>query len=53
MERLDYTTYESFTYEEKSKQLTKTAYVYLHYGYSEEMQYNVFYLMHGGMTQTD
>ncbi|MCM1183048.1 MAG: alpha/beta hydrolase-fold protein [Roseburia sp.] len=48
LEQLDYTTYESFTYEEKTKLLTKTAYVYLPYGYSEETPYNVFYLMHGG-----
>ncbi|MDE7187321.1 MAG: hypothetical protein K2O13_07420 [Lachnospiraceae bacterium] len=48
LERLTYTTYESFSYEERTKQLTKTAYVYLPYGYSEDRQYNVFYLMHGG-----
>ena len=28
--------------------LTKDAWVYLPYGYSEETQYNVFYLSHGG-----
>lgn len=48
LERLEYTTYESFSYEERTRQLTKTAYVYLPYGYSEDRQYNVFYLMHGG-----
>ena len=48
IEKLTYTTYESMSYEEKSEELTKTAYVYLPYGYSEEEQYNVFYLMHGG-----
>lgn len=47
LECLEYTTYESFSYEERTKQLTKTAYVYLPYGYSEDKQYNVFYLMHG------
>ena len=48
LERLEYMTYESFSYEERTKMLTKTAYVYLPYGYSEDEQYNVFYLMHGG-----
>lgn len=48
IEKLTYTTYESMSYEEKSQKLEKTAYVYLPYGYSEERQYNVFYLMHGG-----
>lgn len=48
IERLDYKTYESFSYAEKSKQLTKTAYVYLPSGYDKERQYNIFYLMHGG-----
>ena len=48
LERLEYTTYESFSYEERTRQLTKTAYVYLPYGYSEDEPYNVFYLMHGG-----
>ena len=48
LERLEYTTYESFSYEEHTRQLTKTAYVYLPFGYSEDKQYNVFYLMHGG-----
>lgn len=48
IDKLTYTTYESMTYEQKSKQLTKTAYVYLPYGYSEDQQYNIFYLMHGG-----
>ena len=48
MVRLDYTTWESFTYEEKTHQLNKTAWVYLPYGYSDENTYNVFYFMHGG-----
>lgn len=48
VERLDYDTYESFTYEQKSQVLHKTAYVYLPYGYDESKQYNVFYMMHGG-----
>ncbi len=45
---LYYDTYESMTYSQKSKPLNKRAVVYLPYGYSEEEQYNVFYLMHGG-----
>ncbi|SCP95402.1 alpha/beta hydrolase [Anaerobium acetethylicum] len=45
---LTYNTYESKTYEQKSKKLTKRAIVYLPYGYSEDKKYNVFYLMHGG-----
>lgn len=48
IERLDYTTYESMNYDEKTQELIKTAYVYLPYGYSQDQQYNVFYLMHGG-----
>ena len=45
---LNYETYESKTYEQKSKKLNKRAIVYLPYGYSESEKYNVFYLMHGG-----
>ena len=45
---LYYDTYESMTYDEKSKVLNKRAVVYLPAGYSDEKQYNVFYLMHGG-----
>ncbi|GFI25322.1 endo-1,4-beta-xylanase Y [Lachnospiraceae bacterium] len=48
LEQLDYKTYESMSYQNKEKQLNKTAYVYLPYGYSENRKYNVFYLMHGG-----
>lgn len=48
LEKLEYTTFESKTYDRKSKVLSKTAYVYLPYGYTEKKQYNVFYLMHGG-----
>ena len=36
------------SYEEESQVLHKRAIVYLPYGYSDEVQYNVFYLMHGG-----
>ena len=45
---LNYSTYESFTYAERSQPLQKRAVVYLPYGYDENKQYNVFYLMHGG-----
>lgn len=45
---LEYDTYESMTYEEQDQVLHKRAIVYLPYGYSEDNQYNVFYLMHGG-----
>ena len=45
---LAYDTFESMTYEQKDKVLHKRAIVYLPYGYSEDTQYNVFYLMHGG-----
>lgn len=48
LERLVYQTYESFSYEEHTQTLEKTAWVYLPYGYSEEEEYNVFYLSHGG-----
>lgn len=48
LERLEYQTWESFSYEEHTQPLTKDAWVYLPYGYSEETQYNVFYLSHGG-----
>lgn len=45
---LEYDTYESMTYEEHEQVLHKRAIVYLPYGYSEDIPYNVFYLMHGG-----
>lgn len=45
---LYYDTYESMSYDRKETVLTKRAVVYLPYGYSEDQQYNVFYLMHGG-----
>lgn len=45
---LEYDTYESMTYGERSQVLHKRAIVYLPSGYSEEEKYNVFYLMHGG-----
>lgn len=45
---LYYDTYESFSYNKKSKPLKKHAIVYLPYGYSKDQKYDVFYLMHGG-----
>lgn len=48
LEKLTYQTWESFSYEEHTQELTKEAWVYLPYGYSEEDKYNVFYLSHGG-----
>jgi predicted peptidase len=48
IEKLDYETYEAFGYTQKSQKLTKTAYVYLPYGYDKNNKYPVFYLMHGG-----
>ena len=41
------------SYEAQTTQLTKTAYVYLPYGYSGEQQYNVLYLMHGGWSNEE
>lgn len=43
-----YDTWESMTYDDHTTPLRKRAIVYLPYGYSEDTQYNVFYLMHGG-----
>ena len=48
LEKLTYQTWESFSYEDRTQELTKEAWVYLPYGYSEEQEYNVFYLSHGG-----
>lgn len=48
LEKLTYQTWESFSYEERPQELTKEAWVYLPYGYSEDQKYNVFYLSHGG-----
>lgn len=51
LEKLTYQTWESFSYDEHAQELTKEAWVYLPYGYSEEQKYNVFYLSHGGLEQ--
>ena len=38
--KLDYTTYESLSYESHEKTLQKSAYVYLPYQYNPSQQYN-------------
>ena len=48
LERLEYQTWESFSYDSHAQALTKTAWVYLPYGYTADQQYNVMYLSHGG-----
>jgi enterochelin esterase-like enzyme/predicted esterase len=48
LERLDYRTYESFSYRKKNHPLKKTAWVYVPYGYSEKQRYDILYLSHGG-----
>ncbi len=45
---VEYDTYESFSYEEKTTVLHKRAVAYLPAGYDETKRYNVLYLMHGG-----
>jgi len=46
--KLDYDTFEAFSYAQRNQPLVKTAYVYVPYGYDESRPYDVFYLMHGG-----
>lgn len=48
LKKLTYRTWESFSYAEHSRPLTKTAWVYLPYGYTPEQKYDVMYLSHGG-----
>lgn len=48
LERLTYETWDSLTYAEHSRRLTKEAWVYLPYGYTAEQRYNIFYISHGG-----
>lgn len=48
LEEFYYDTYESKTYEQKSKQLRKRAIVYTPYEYDENKEYDILYLMHGG-----
>lgn len=51
--RLAYDTWESFSYKQQSQKLTKTAWVYLPYGYDETQKYNIFYLSHGGWSNEE
>lgn len=51
--RLEYETWESFSYAEHSQRLTKAAWVYLPYGYDEHTPYNIFYLSHGGWSNEE
>ena len=44
IEKISYTTYDYFG---DGSEMTKSANVYLPYGYNEETKYNVLYLMHG------
>lgn len=53
LEKLEYQTWESFSYADHTQRLTKTAWVYLPYGYSEGTQYNVLYLSHGGWSNEE
>ena len=46
IQSLEYET-PAYAYDE-SVTLTKTAYIYLPYGYDEDRDYNILYLMHGG-----
>lgn len=48
LEKLEYETWESFSYASHTQKLTKTAWVYVPYGYSEDTQYNIMYVSHGG-----
>ena len=51
--QIDYETWESFSYEQHSQKLNKTAWVYLPYGYDETQKYNIFYLSHGGWSNEE
>ena len=48
LNRLTYKTWESFSYEKHTQELTKDVWVYLPYGYDPDQKYNIFYLSHGG-----
>ncbi|MGI6230179.1 MAG: alpha/beta hydrolase-fold protein [Tractidigestivibacter sp.] len=50
LERLDYQTYESFSYAQGdlTQPLSKTAWVYVPYGYTDQQRYDILYLSHGG-----
>ncbi len=44
---VEHITYPSHDYAKNGEEITKEANIYLPYGYSEDKQYNVLYLMHG------
>lgn len=48
LERLDYDTYEAFSYADRTQPLSKYAIVYVPADYDPSQSYNVAYLMHGG-----
>ena len=48
LEEFYYDTFESKTYNEKSRKITKRAIVYTPHDYDENKEYDIFYLMHGG-----
>lgn len=48
LEKLTYDTWESFSYAQHSRKLTKEAWVYLPWGYDPEEVHDIFYLSHGG-----
>ncbi|MBP3871261.1 MAG: hypothetical protein J6E46_09820 [Faecalicoccus sp.] len=45
---LKYDTWDAFTYHQHRRKLTKSAWIYLPYGYDQTQKYNIFYLSHGG-----
>ena len=51
--KLEYETWESFTYDQHSQRLIKAALVYRPYGYDENQRYNIFYLSHGGWSNEE
>ena len=50
VEKFEYTT---STYDDENKELRKSAWVYIPYGYDNSKKYNVLYLMHGGGVTED
>lgn len=48
LEKLEYQTWESLSYDDHVQRLTKTAWAYVPYGYTPDKQYNILYLSHGG-----
>ena len=48
LERLEYQTWDSLAYDAHETRLTKTAWVYVPYGYDADEPHDVVYLSHGG-----